>query len=95
MRTIWKYEISVEYATELMVPQGAKVVHVDSQFPDTFDTVALWFEVETDAEFEVPRRMYIYGTGHPIPEQENFVHVGTTITAEGRLVWHVYEQVLR
>ena len=85
-REVWKVSLPMddqwhEYAM-------GRIVHVDCQHPALGDTVEVWFENEPPTT----RRLRVFGTGHPIPDGAE--HVGSTARmANGRLVWHVYEEV--
>lgn len=61
------------------------VVHVACQ--DSPDVVQVWTE-----EHDETRRTsaQVFGTGQPITGTPA-VHLGSTVTAGGALVWHVYE----
>ena len=51
------------------------------------DTIQVWTE-----ETGPPTRwVRVFGTGHDVPS--GFVHLGSAMTADGSLVWHVYDVV--
>lgn len=87
MRAIWKYAVMAQDEPyEILMPKGAKVLCVG--MPRTMDAVWLWAYVD-DANEKEPRLFKVYGTGHPInPEHE---YVGTAYTAGLPLVWHLFE----
>ncbi len=86
MKTIWKFEIPVQdEISEVLMPKGAKIVHVGSQ-PDRRN-IALWAQVDSEAK-KVIRRFKVYGTGHPLMAG---TYVGTVLVGD-MLVWHVFER---
>lgn len=84
MKTVYKYPIQFHDTTYSM-PIGAKPVLTQVQD----DQVCVWFELDLNEPF-VPRTFNIYGTGFTIPEHEK--HIGSCMTRDGALVWHVYER---
>lgn len=64
---------------------GGKVVMVACQAGP--DVVQVWTE-EWRGVDPLPRRARVYGTGQPVPLHDE--HLGSVVTAGGRLVWHVY-----
>lgn len=90
MNAIWKFSIDqIADEVELTMPLGAKICTVAS----VQDTLCIWAYVNTEAEKE--RRIFrIFGTGHPIPvDKEVLTYVGTVITLNGVLVWHIFEKL--
>lgn len=73
-------QLQDEYTIAL--PEGAKVVHVGAQE----DRITLWYE--HNAAPYVPRKFYIHGTGHHIPD-DGRQHRGTVMMHP--FVWHIYE----
>ena len=62
-----------------------QVVHVACQHSP--ESVQIW-TVEID-EGSAWKPVQVFGTGHPIPT--GWAHIGSTVTADGALVWHVFE----
>ena len=96
MRTIHKYRLDIQDMQMVVMPEGAKVLHVDVQGePGPLGMrcegyLCLWAEVDTLAP-KVDRMVYITGTGHPIIHVDPEVqHVGSALMFGGQLVWHVY-----
>lgn len=85
MHTIYKYVLDVEDEQQLPMPKGATILHVAS----VSDQVTLWALVDPDAPV-VNRKFVIHGTGHDVTEPDQYV--GTAITMNGRLVWHVFDR---
>lgn len=62
-----------------------RVVHVACQGGP--ESVQVWtIELPEPAR---SRPVQVFGTGQPIPGQ--WAHIGSTLAADGALVWHVFE----
>jgi hypothetical protein len=83
MKRILRYSVLVDDCTHHFDLNGA-IVHVDSRQPDV---VEFW-SVETGGPV-IKREFTVVGTGHPYPD--HWKHVGTALTADGALVWHLIE----
>jgi hypothetical protein len=84
MKTIYKYPIKITDEQEIIMPQGAEVIHAGL---DPQGTPCVWAQVDTKAEPE-PVSILVYGTGHQM-QFEPLKHVGSFIH-EGCFVWHVF-----
>lgn len=84
MSVIWKYSLSDR--TTLEMPAGAQILSVQGQGMD----ICMWAQVHPNRRV-VKRQFVVYGTGHPIPDDEDFTYVGTAQLANGGLVFHVFE----
>ncbi len=85
-RTIFKYELTpgeVRQAIELRV--DAKILSVGNQG----ERFMVWVELDPDREPQ-ERFFTVYGTGHPLPDDPGR-YIGTAQFANGRLVFHAYE----
>lgn len=89
--TVWKFEINLLGGddAEFQMPQGARLLHVGVQSGQFPYVVAIWALVNPTMP-TVRRRLYVRGTGHVVPEGVEYV--GSTITANGSLVWHVFDE---
>lgn len=103
MKTVWKYELKFEPEFTLMVPLGAKVVHVAMQG----NTPCLWVLVDSDQE-QTERQILMVGTGHEVPADVE--HLGSVVVTMFRFakpqrpgeiaadveadyyVWHYFER---
>lgn len=65
---------------------GGPIVHVATRDPRV---VEIWWLDET-SETARPRTFRVFGTGHPLPDAAQYV--GTAITPDGSLVWHLMER---
>ena len=93
MKTIYKYtlDITQDEPHVLTMPTGAEIIHVQDQYGA--DQVMLWAVVDTGRE-SCERRFDIFGTGDQMPEDAlHHEHIGSTVTASGSLVWHVFERI--
>lgn len=89
---VYKYDLPItDDVIEIDMPVGAQILHLGWQ-PTNARQVQMWALVDPDPTHPVQhRRFRIYGTGHPIPNPHELRHVGTVLTFDGQLVWHVFE----
>ena len=89
MSVVWKYALEIADEQEIVMPQGAELLHVaDQEGGIGITSLALWARVIPTGQPDVRRSIIIRGTGHPIWTQP---YVGTAVTAHGALVWHVFD----
>lgn len=87
-RHVYKYQIPVtDQPTELVMPAGAKIVHVGSQ---QAATVTMWAESEEKPVglMVEARRFLTVPTGGDFTDPDAH-YIGTA--HDGGFVWHVYE----
>lgn len=89
MKVIYKHELQITDHQEPIMHQDAQILHVDIQY----GIMCLW-TLEDKDNIKVPRRIRILGTGHYIDDSEGLVYIGTCVTAEDTLVWHVFEELI-
>lgn len=84
MITIYKYPAPIQATFTLLLYDGyIKFLTVQLQKEEPF----IWVKVDTSKqrrEFEI----YVFGTGNPIPADENFHYIGTIQKYNG--VWHYF-----
>ncbi len=85
MNTVWKYPFDIADKFELLMPDGAEVLLVDSQGPLN---PCVWARVDTDAP-RVKRRFELRGTGHDCSGVGK--HLGSLQLRGGSLVFHLFE----
>lgn len=85
MRTIWKYEIPLRQDITLEMPQGAKILSVQTQG----DQPVLWAEVVNTKPMET-RYFVLVGTGKHVPTYAS-KFLGTLQFEGGTYVFHLYE----
>lgn len=85
---IYKYTLPGQQgAFDLNMPEGALVLHVAS----VNDVVCLWARVKPDATI-VTRTFAVVGTGEAMEKASALgSHVGTAVTLNGQLTWHVFD----
>lgn len=93
-KTIWKKTLLQSTYQEIEVPEGARIIHVDTQISNDQDKVeylCVWFECDPLAK-PVGMKLWIFGTGHRIQDAlyPNLQHLGTAIMRRQGLVWHIY-----
>lgn len=84
MTTVHKFPLAAIPDVELMMPAGARLLHVGHQD----GALMLWAEVDEQAPAE-RRQFVVVGTGWGKPADAE-VYVGTVQIQNG-LVWHVFE----
>lgn len=85
----FKYSILIGDEVTVMMPKGARIVHVDQQPLQPQGTLQLWALVDKRADI-VQRKLRVFGTGHACYGQPG-VFLGTVLYNGGALVWHVYD----
>lgn len=85
MKAVWKFPIPVDDAFELMMPEGARPLCVQTQRSQP----CMWAFVDPAAP-QKPRRFRMCGTGHPLPDDVGR-YVGTFQGYNEALVFHVFE----
>lgn len=86
MRRIYKYEIPIKDSFALELPQGARILHINTQR----DAPCLWAEIDDTAP-KTTRWFEVYGTGHLMHDNPN-AYIGTFFVHDGQFVFHVYER---
>lgn len=89
MKRIYKYDLALTERQGLVLPKGAKIVHVANQR----EVITIWAEVDPDYRETDRHGITIVGTGHAAPEPDEDgtpIHIGTVLMAGGDFVWHVY-----
>lgn len=82
---IWKYPLDLTDQQAPIMPQGAKLLDVQVQGPQ----LCLWALVDEKAPVS-PRKIAIYGTGNPMPDQPG-EYVATFQIHGGALVFHAFD----
>lgn len=67
------------------LPFGSIIVYVGSQFENH---ISFWYEFEIEETVIETRTFRVFGTGHSIPE--NYQYLGTAM--DRPFVWHLYEE---
>lgn len=86
MKIIHKHNVGATWRTTLQLPAGAEFLSVHKQK----DQISAWFLVDPTAPLE-PRRFRIVGTGAEIDEPEGLKFLGTILSFDHSMVWHLFE----
>lgn len=86
MDVIYKYPVVISDGFSIPLPQGAKIIHVESQH----GSPCMWAIVNTANPVEI-RNFCIHGTGHKIDDIEDKIFIGTFFSQAGHFVWHLFE----
>jgi hypothetical protein len=88
MKSVYKYLFhSLHGFVTIYVPYSAKLLRVDKQG----DTLAAWFEVETESTEGSYYVFYVAMTGEDIPD--NLEYVNTVLFDDGNYVLHIYKEI--
>lgn len=85
MKAVWKFPLLIDDVFELMMPDGAQPLCVQTQG----NQVCMWALVDPSAQ-QNPRRFRMCGTGHPLPDYVGR-YIGTFQDYNQALVFHVFE----
>lgn len=89
MNIIHKYDFdpTTNGIVTIRLPKGAEILSVGTLYgkPQPY----VWALHEIDAK-KVDRKFRVYGTGHPIPE-DNLKFIGTIQVHNGDIVHHLFE----
>lgn len=86
MRVIYKYELAITNVQNISMPDVASPLAVAEQN----GRLMLWAAVDPTTPPR-DRRFRIIGTGHPISDENDWLHLGTVVMSSG-LVWHVCQE---
>jgi hypothetical protein len=86
IRAVWKYDLPVDDEQHVSMPHGSELLHVASQH-GLSSQIQLWARVDPGAPL-VERTIFIAGTGHTVDIDP---YIGSVITADGHLIWHVFD----
>jgi hypothetical protein len=86
MKTIFKYQLSIEDIQFIKMPKGSDPFTAEFQG----DQLCIWASVDTDAELE-DREFKIFGTGQPLDLSGLFRFIDTVHHTSG--VWHIFAKV--
>lgn len=88
METIWKFPIKVTDVQSIPIPEQAKILTVQVQNGQP----CVWVQLDP-GHAKTGRTIRIAGTGHPLPDAESLLYIGTFQLHGGGLVFHVFESV--
>lgn len=87
MKVIWKYTLE-EHVNDLALPKGYEILSVVEQH----NNITLYCLVNPEEEKEDVQFLMV-GTGWNIPDgaSDDMKFIGTVLTTNGLLVWHVFK----
>jgi len=91
MMKIFKYPIGIHDKLTIRMPEGAKVLCVQTQKSEADEVPCIWALVDDKAPTE-ERTFLTFGTGHPIEKMPGD-WIGTYQLEDGALVFHVFEEL--
>lgn len=87
INTVWKFPLEIKDFQNILMPKGAKIIHVDAQN----DVPCIWALVDAKEDTE-SRSFLIHGTGHNIEYPLSRInHIGSFQLDGGSFVGHVFE----
>ena len=90
MFKIFKYPLEVTDTQKLALPAHSEILTVQNQN----EQICIWAFVNEEYPQTDVRKIRIIGTGNPVPKEDTFFkYIGTVQMMEGKLVWHVFEEV--
>lgn len=89
MKKIFKYELEISDGFEIAMPEGAKILCVQTQRNEPM----IWVLVDPENK-TVDRHFQVFGTGHELRQTENtLAYIGTFQINSGSLVFHLFENI--
>lgn len=87
MATIWKFPLKLISVQQVEMPMGARILsaHMQRGIP------CIWAEISDPKAPKEAKEIHIIGTGHEF-NNSGLVPIGTTMTDDHSLVWHIYEK---
>jgi hypothetical protein len=89
VKRIWKYEFPVLDLYVLQMPEGAKILTVQSKG----DAAFIWALVNPDETVLKPRVLRVIGTGWEFTNSSKCKYLGTIQQKGGELIWHIFEEL--
>jgi hypothetical protein len=86
MRTIHKAVLQIVDAQHVMMPAGASILSIGVQLND----ICVWYICDTVNAVNERHLFDIYGTGNLMPDGDLGLFLGTVLTHDDSLVWHVF-----
>lgn len=86
---VFKYELQMRDYTDLELPRFTEILSVHQQAGG----VQLWAKVDADETLMIRRRVWMIGTGNPMPEHVTLRFINTVLFQDGALVFHFFEEV--
>lgn len=88
---IWKYTLEITDRQTIELPAARYFLHAGQQGEGPYGDLCLWFMIDPDAK-KVTKTILIYGTGHPLRDEDEISYLASVVMGSGQLVWHVFEE---
>lgn len=90
MKVIWKYPLEPRDVQTIQMPKRAQILTVQNQR----EQICLWAVVDPGEPLRLGK-IRILGTGHTHSPEffDHLRYIGSIQQDEGRLVWHVFEEM--
>jgi hypothetical protein len=85
-RKIHKHVLTVTDEQDVALPKGAMILSVAEQN----GKLCMWYGFDEDVTEAERRRIFVIGTGNPVPDVPLGEFLGTVLSMGGRLVWHIF-----
>ena len=90
MKTIWKFPLMSNLSEQwITTPRGSQPMSCDVQH----HTICIWCLTDSEVKETERWRIWIVGTGHPLPNNPRLSLLNTLIM--GEFVWHVFYESKR
>lgn len=89
MKQVFKYVVPVDDMFHTFDIRTDRPVGHVAATGNEIDRVTFWVETDENVVIPFTRTFTVVGTGHPVTE--SWIYCGTTVAANGALVWHLYE----
>lgn len=89
-KRILKFHLDITDEQQVVMHAGAQILTAQFQHNE-LQLWAICDDAVLPAYGRVPRRIVIYGTGQPLPENPGR-HISTVQQKNGKLIWHIFER---
>lgn len=87
MKTIWKYPLEITDVQEIEVPRGSTILSIHTQY----GVPCVWVLVPNTEVGSIEKiAILTFGTGNPVNDCGGCDFLGTYLTREDHLVFHVF-----
>lgn len=88
MKTIYKWTLELKDTQTIMAPENTLFLTVQMQH----GLPQVWGLCNPNLPAE-KNIFHIRGTGHPVPEKDNLLYLGSFQMNEGQFVFHVFREI--
>lgn len=86
MKTIYKYPLAYVDQQQVAMPAGARILSAAVQHGQ----LCIWALVDAEPDDVVSRLICMRGTGHRVPDAVADMFIGTILSMDGTLVFHIF-----